>query len=188
MQVGVTLQRMGKPSSTLKLWVNRLSREINLDPSRIPVKLSTIKNNSVVIPRKEIPVGLNSVKGELEARFFPLKGLNVHNYYDLLKSMFINNTFFYTDIQQIEYYPRFYKVCIKRGFDYSSIVPKDVPWIFRKLYVYYDCSQEDILVRDILQSTKSYDGPVDQEYYFWDIESLIGCLISRGQYAWKYHE
>jgi hypothetical protein len=186
-QVAITLIRIGVSEERIRRWINILSHEIGVDCSRIPIKLnnitSTVSSNRI----SDIPKGLFESKSELMNRTFRFISLNVNNYYDMLLNMYQNKTFYDLNVDEVEYFPKDYIISIRRNVDYSKMIPRDVPYIFRNLYVGKTYSVEDQLVRDILQSTKSYDGSFSMEYKFKDIYTLAVVLNERNRDVWYKH-
>lgn len=184
LQVAITLIRLGKSERVVKDWINRLSVVCSIDPNKIPVKLNNLVSVSSNAAIKEIPKGLLSVKKDLLGKTFKLRSLNVNNYYDMLLSMFQNRTFFSLEVKDIEYHNYGKTVYINRSTDYSRMIPHDVPYVFKALYSGKNYSVEEEFVRDVIQSTKSYDGPSSEVYAFNDMYTLAIALNRRNSSSW----
>jgi hypothetical protein len=186
LQVSITLMRLGKSRNEIMSFISILSKDVKpeIDLDKIPKNLETvnqIKSGKRVDDRD--PKGLISQKSYLEGLTFPLKMLNVNNYYDMLMSMWRTETYFNLEPKEVEYYPKGTILTIDSGVDFSE-KDESIPWLFRKLDVPSHLSSRQRLIRSILQGTKSYDGVMIEEYEFKDFYSLSVSINRRNKDAW----
>lgn len=184
LQVAITLIRLGKSESTVRNWIDRLSVECSIDPTRIPVALNNLSSSKSNFVITQDPIGLRESKRDLMSRTFKFKSLNVNNYYDMLLSMYRNRVYFDLNVEDVQYHESGRTFYIDRSVDYSRMVPKDVPFVFKKIYSGKTYSPSEEFVRDILQSTKSYDGPSSLSYSFKDMYTLSTALNQRNKASW----
>jgi hypothetical protein len=185
LQVAITLIRLGKEFETVKRWIDRLCDVTNIDPSRVPAAMNNISSSTNASVNDLEPRGLISVKKPLMDKTFHLTSLANNNYFDMLYSMYKNNVFYSLEVKDPEYHESGTIIRFNRGVDYSRMVPRDVPWIYKELYRGVDYSLTDQLARDILQSTKSYDGPCSQGFSFTNMYEMSYALNERNSYIWK---
>jgi hypothetical protein len=186
LQVIITLRRLKISDSKINQWIIKLCSQCNIDHTRIPLRLNNLKITQTKTNVRDVPHGLNSVKGELMNRTFKLRSLNVKNYYDMLKNMFENRQFFNLELEKVQYHKTGTMLSIRRSLRYYELVPRDVPWVYRNLYFGINYSKEDQFTRDALQGTKSYDGPCPIVYSYSDMKSLAYAIDDRNKYMWKY--
>lgn len=184
LQVAITLIRLGKDESIIRKWINELCSVVGIDPFRIPVKLSNISVTTSSVSVKGDPKGLESVKRELLNKTFRFQSLSHSNYFDMLLHMYVNRTFYDLNVEELEYHSEGKTFWISRGIDYSKMVPKDIPWVFKDLYSNRTYSSIDQFNRDVLQSTKSFDGPCPLDFKYNDMYSLAIAINLRNHYVW----
>jgi hypothetical protein len=185
LQVAITLIRLKKSDDVVTKWINMLCNEVDINPNIIPVELTktnvTSASNTIIKPK---PYGLISSKAELMNRSFPLTLFNVNNYFDMINSMYNDNTFFTEEPQNVRYYNERKTFVINAGYDYSSTSHTDIPWVLSKIVSIKKDTLENIFVRDVLQGTKSYDGIASRDYYFNDMLSLAHSINNRNRDVW----
>lgn len=186
LQVAIILIRLGKGHEYIRHWINILCRHINVDSSRIPVFLESLKISSQTtnlnLPKAK---GIESSKSFLLNKTFNVSVFNTYNYYDMLMNMYANKTFYSLEPKQILYYPKDTVLRISRGIDYSIDESKDIPWIYRNLSRKTSFTDEQLFVRSVLQGTKSFDGPSDNDYSFYDMLSLAYAINNRNKDVWR---
>lgn len=185
LQYAITFIRLGKSEAFVRDKIHELCEIVGIDPERLPSKLSELNYSSSKSKASLSLHGLESVKKELMAKTFHFKALNANNYYDMLQFMAVNRVYFSLDPQEVKYLPKGSSMYIKRGLRYNVMVPRDVPWVFKNLYLGEDFSPEDMFVRDVLQGTKSYDGPCPVSYEFHDLYTLAVAINNRNRYMWQ---
>lgn len=186
LQVLVVMIRLNKPLTLVKRWAFILCKECKIDHERIPIRLNNLSVTSNTKPNLKHPVGLIESKQDLMRRNFPFIALNVSNYYDMLYSMYRNNTYFDMNVTEIQYHDKGTILYIERGFDYSDLTLKNIPWMFRGVFRSKLYTLEQEFVRDVLQGTKSYDGSNRTTYMFYDMVSLAKALHDRNKEVWKH--
>lgn len=100
--------------------------------------------------------------------------------------MYRNRYLFTLEVNNPQYHPKGTVMKIESGYDYSYNVKKEIPFMFTKIALPNDLTPERHFVRSVLQSTKSYDGPVSIELNFLDMMSLAKCLNQRNKSVWTY--
>lgn len=183
--VAIYLIRCECKEVVVRNWIDRLADEVEIDPNRIPVSLVSMSSETLTTSRGGIPRGLLSVKDDLMGRSFHFQALGYTNYFDFMQSMYERRVFFNMTPEDVMYHRSGTQFEIKRGFDYSRIVPIDVPWHLKHLYSDTRVSLSDCFVRDVLQSTKSYDGPCSRVFVFNDLYSLAIAINERNKYMWR---
>lgn len=185
-QTLIILIRLGKSPAEIEDWMCDICNEIGIDPYRIPYQLNELSvTTSGKIKRNE-PKGLRSVKSELMSKTYRLIGLNARNYYDMINNMYRNQQFYNLEVKDVKYHAKGQDFVISRGKDFSRMVPNDVPWVYRDIYTGVEYSLEDKFNRDILQGTKSYDGPCHIDFRYNDMMSLAHAINDRNKLIWKY--
>lgn len=188
LQVLITLIRMNKPMAVVRYWMWKLCdmSDPKIDPTKIPTSLHTLENFiEDSSTRRREPKGLKSSKGYLMSKNFDLNLITVNNYYNMLLSMFRTRQIFSLDLKTVHYHPRGTELRMQSSFDYSCDPSKNVPFALAKLYKLENLLPEQNFVRSVLQGTKSYDGPVLNEYKFFDMMSLALCIDKRNKDSWK---
>jgi hypothetical protein len=185
LQTIITLIRLRVDNHKIVRWMNSICDEANIDPSRIPVKLNNLKSTVSSKSRGNDPEGLRSVKEELMNKTYRLIGLNANNYYDMLNNMYSKRQFFSLDLDEVKYHSSGTNFRISRSVNYSRMVPNDIPWIYKDIYLGEEYSMMDKLNRDLLQGTKSYDGPCSKDFSYHDMLSLAHALNNRNELCWR---
>lgn len=188
-QIMITLRRLGKSESRIEFWCRELCKLVkpNINPDLLPVKLQNIENIRMGSKKNDVyPKGLMSAKKNLKDRDFSFSLFKVNNYFDMLLSLYVNNSKFSLDIKKVVYHPKNTTLRMKNSFDYSINNDKEVPFMFQKIVRQESTTNEDMFVRSILNGTNSYDGPVSREYKFNDMMSLAVCLDDRNRYIWTH--
>lgn len=188
LQVMITLMRLGKSERTVRYWMTMLcdSCDPKINPNLVP---STLHNLSIISQKsskgRRPPKGLDSSKSYLISKDLDIKIFGVGNYYDMLLSMYNFKQIFSLDTKNVSYYPKGTVLKIESGFDYSYDITKGVPFSLQMLYKLDNLSPERNFIRSVLQSTKSFDGPVFSDYHFDDMFSLAVCINQRNTKAWS---
>lgn len=186
-QVIMLLDKLGFSDDVLNSWAYRLSNESKprIMVDRVPKFLENLsyeKGGKTRSGSKHL--GLDSVKQSLLRKTWNLKILDVSNYYQLLSSMFNDRRIYTLNVKDVLYHKKGYNVMINSSLDYSDEF-KDVPWIMRKFNIPTNMTDDQKLVRSILQGTKSYDGPVSYTFQFNSLVSLAKTLNRRNKIAWN---
>lgn len=184
LQVIITLRRLGLDKSIITFWMELLCDEIGVDPYRLPVNLTTLEVTTSNSKNFNIPRGIKSARYDLMSRTFKLQSLNVGNFYDMLINMHQNKQFFDMDVKETEYYPEGTTLSFTRGTKYHEIVPEDVPWVYKDLFKGMKFTEKEVFNRDVLQGTKSYDGPCSISYRYDNMMSLAYAIDDRNQRIW----
>jgi hypothetical protein len=187
LQIAITLIRLEKPPNVTRLWIKTLCNDCDpkIDYTRIPsslLNLRQLKSSKKVTKRP--PIGLVSEKTYLLGKTFDLFVLGVSNYYNMALSMYCNQSFFTLEPDTIKYLPLGHRTIIERSVDYSINYSKSIPWIYAKFYTPEEYTKQQLLVRSILQSSKSYDGPSMEEYSFKDMYTLAHAVNNRNKNIW----
>jgi hypothetical protein len=186
-ELGILYIRMGYPKrfilSELETWAQQCKPK--LDIYRIPKSLrnlaSTISGKRI---RHGLPKGLKYSQRYLRDKTLPYTLIGTNDHFTLLHKMWKSNSFYTLEPKNIEYHDRGTILTIKQGIDYSYD-GTDIPWMFKKLNVSRAFTPDQDFVRNVLQSTKSYDGPVNKSYNFYDIYSLCEAINERNKYIWS---
>lgn len=188
LQVAITMIRLGKSESIVRYWIEKLCKQCNpnIDPDRLPVRLNNVYNTtSSTRTRPRSPKGLESVKSYLTRKNFDLRIFGANNMYAMMEGMYKNNKFFDVEVAEVLYHPPETNMIIEPGFNYSYNAPKNIPHIFEKIFRLDELNTERTFVRTVLQSSKSFDGPVNKRYYFKDMITLARSINNRNREAWK---
>jgi hypothetical protein len=185
-QTIIIMMRLDIPRHIIESWMCDICSEAEIDPFRIPIELNNLKTTVSSSTRSKDPRGLLSVKAELMSKTYRLKSMNASNYYDMINSMYAKRAFFDQNVDEVEYYPKNQIFTFSRGVDYSRMVPDDVPWVYRNIYSGEHYSIEEKLSRDLLQGTRSFDGPCSLDFTYYDMLSLAESLNSRNKASWNY--
>lgn len=185
LQAAITLIRLGYDRRRIMYWIEKLSDACEIDPYRIPKYLNNLNASSNSRTLDVEPIGLMSYKGELMAKTFRLKSLNVNNYFDMFYNMFKNRIFYSLNVNEIEYHDQGLKFGISKGIRYNKMIPRDVPWLFRRIYTGVEYPHYEALNRDFLQGTKSYDGLCSRSYVYSDMYTLAIAINDRNRYMWN---
>jgi hypothetical protein len=187
LQTIITLHRLGKHESTIKDWMEDICSqcEPKIDPYRLPVTLRNMKSvKTGKYTRNDNPGGLLSSKGDLMAKTFDLQLFGATNFYDMMFDMYKNKTTYDMEVEVLKYHKYGTVMKIDIGVDYSLNDSKHIPYILKKLHQSSNFSPEKTFVQSVLQSTKSFDGPMFEEYKFSDMMTLAKCLNIRNKRAW----
>jgi hypothetical protein len=187
-QVAIVLIRLGKSRGTIRNWLIELGTECSppIDPDLIPKSLETLTYVKKSSHDDRPPAkGLEAQKHELAKRAFPYKMLNVVNFYEMLESLYRDQGYYDLHPTGIEYYPKETTLRIKRSHDYSVSVNENDSWLFRSLSRFVSNeTNEDKLIRSILQNSNSNDGPCSMEYQFNDMVTLAISINDRNRRIW----
>lgn len=184
-QVAITMIRLGENTVTIQNWIRRLCGHVGIPHDVIPKFLNQLDQlPTSSLSRHKEPLGLLSQKSFLYGKTFNIKTLEVNNYYDMLLSMYSNNSFYTLQPKEISYYPKGTELYFEPGVDYSHNYAKEIPWIYSRLAKPTEYTDQQLLVRSILQSSNSFDGPVNNQYRFTDILSLAYAINERNARAW----
>jgi hypothetical protein len=184
-QVAMHLIRLGVDEIRTRIWIKELCSRIGVKHNVIP---KTLFNVTPIVSNRKIgrpePLGLMSVKKELEDRNLPMNILEVRNIFELMIGMYRTVPLFSMELERIDYHPENTTVTIRAGKDFSEDDFGDVPNNIKKLMIVKDQFYEDGFIRSVLQGTKSYDGQSDISYRFHDIYSLAHSLCIRNVNTW----
>jgi hypothetical protein len=184
-QVIMHLIRLGIDDITINAWIKELTNRIGIRSDLIPkslVKITPITSNRrIQLPE---PKGLISVRQELIDMNLPNNLLQAANMYDLMSTMYHNVTLFTMETQQIDYHSHNTNFRIKAGKNYSVTKFDGVPNNIRELMLEDNQSETDIFIRSVIQNTKSFEGPLSDDYSFYDMLSLAKVLVKRNAAAW----
>lgn len=180
LQLIMFLIRLEVSQNIIMEMVKDLCYIANIDYTRIPVSLRILKQiKAGKVHRNNLPAGLQSEHYELNKRTIYLDMLEANNMYDMLAGMYRDNTFFSLEVDETQYHEEGFVGKIISGLDYSKM-EEQIPFIFRDLKrnkIKMDSNQD--FVRNVLQSSGSFDGPVDGEYTFNDMYSLAMAIHLR---------
>lgn len=191
LQVAITLIRLGYDEVFVRRWINDLCEAtINeefdgIDPNRIPVRLNSLSVTTSNSTNTKNPVGLRSVEKALRDITFRLRSLSDNNWFDMLMNMYRNKVFYNLTVDSPKYHVKGTVFYMNRSIDFSKMVPKDVPWIYKDIYTGIEYTLSDQFNRDVLQSTKSFDGPCSKSVSYTDMYSLANCINDRNKYVWE---
>lgn len=187
LQVAITLIRLGKNPTFVQYWIDLLCNQVNpvIDPHRIPTKLQNLTSESsisdVSLP---FPQGLHSSKMYLKDKTYNLNVLGVTDFYDLMHNMYYNRMFYSLEVDDILYYPNHTQFKIDSGIDYSIEESDNIPWIYKNLNRVTSLTDQQMFVRNVLQGTKSYDGPSSNNYRYHNMLSLAYAINQRNKDVW----
>jgi hypothetical protein len=185
-QIAVTLIRLELTESRVRDWIDFLCDQegVNLKSYLIPKRLQLLRQSSEKrLNRESDPKGLKSAKEDLLSRTYRFHHLGSNNYYEMLSSMYSNRKYFTLDVEEIEYYREGTKLSIMANYDYS-VLRDDVPFVLSNIIPSRRDPDEIEFVRDVLQSTKSYDGSVAKTYFYHDMYTLARSINERNKDAW----
>jgi hypothetical protein len=185
LQAAIILIRLGYDRRRIMYWIEKLSDICEIDPYRIPKYLNNLNASSNSRTIDVEPHGLMAYKGELMAKTFRLKSLNVNNYFDMFYNMFKNRIFYNLNVNEIEYHDQGLRFGISKGIRYNEMIPRDVPWLFKRIYTGVEYPHYEVLNRDFLQGTKSYDGLCSRSYVYSDMYTLALAINDRNRYMWN---
>lgn len=185
LQIMIVMIQLGKNDQTINLWCERLCSYVNINPELIPMKLNNLNISTSNKTNHNEPLGLKSVERELRNMSFSIKSLSDNNYYDMLHNTFKKSVYYNLEVDEPEYYPKGSRFVIERAKNYSTMVPKDVPYLYRMLYSGQDYTFRDQFNRDVLQGCKTYDGSCSREYSYENMLTLAKAINDRSKYVWE---
>jgi hypothetical protein len=188
LQVAITLMRAGVSDCRILDFIESIidcsDSRIRLD--RIPTKL--VSSSQIIdtsMKRDGDPVGLRSVKRDVNKIGADLSDLGFRDMYSLLNGIYTKRVIFREEPESIEYYPSGSTLCFRPGMDYGLNRYKDLPYALKNIMPRTSIEIEDRLNADILRSTKSFEGAVNLSFCYNDFMSLAKAINHRNTYAWR---
>lgn len=152
---------------------------------QLPVRLQNLKQiETDASINVDSPAGLETAKNYLSDITVDTNLIGSSNVYELLRGMYRHKSFYDLNVTDAVYYPKDTELSIESNFDYSVKLDENIPWMLRDIKI-YRLTEEQNLVRNVLQGTNSYDGPLSKSYIFTDMYSLAMAIHNRNLEIWS---